>query len=120
MSEKSKDPKNRWRSTTVAFRISPEENQELETRVKLCGFRTRQEYIIQSVLHQKVVATGNPLMLVQFRKNLHNIEVGLRRINGVEELEEEFLTPIRTMVEILEAFWKEAERERQQDTTKDY
>ena len=67
MSEKNRDVKNRWRTVTVAFRLSPEENEELTNRVKMCGCRTRQEYIIQSILHQKVVATGNPLMLVSFR-----------------------------------------------------
>ena len=70
MSEKNRDAKNRWRTVTVAFRLSPEENEELTTRVKMCGCRTRQEYIIQSILHQKVVAIGNPLMLVSFRQNL--------------------------------------------------
>ena len=56
MSEKNRDAKNRWRTVTVAFRLSPEENEELTNRVKMCGCRTRQEYIIQSILHQKVVA----------------------------------------------------------------
>ena len=70
MSEKNKDDKNRWRNVTIVFRMSPEENEELNNRVKLSGFRTKQDYIIQSVLHPKVVATGNPLMLVQFRHNL--------------------------------------------------
>ena len=73
MSEKNRDAKNRWRTVTVAFRLSPEENEELTNRVKMCGCRTRQEYIIQSILHQKVVATGNPLMLVSFRQNLQHI-----------------------------------------------
>ena len=68
MSEKNRDNKNRWRNVTIAFRMSPEENEELNLRVKLCGYQTRQEYIIESVLHQKVTAVGNPLMLVQFRK----------------------------------------------------
>ena len=67
MSEKNRDAKNRWRTVTVTFRLLPEENEELTNRVKMCGCRTRQEYIIQSILHQKVVATGNPLMLVSFR-----------------------------------------------------
>ena len=62
MSEKNRDDKNRWHNVTIAFRMSPEENEELNNRVKLSGFRTKQDYIIQSVLHQKVVATGNPLM----------------------------------------------------------
>lgn len=84
--------------------MSKEENEELETRVKLMGFRTRQEYIIQSLLYQKVMAKGNPLMLVQFRKQLNNIEAELKRISNLNEIDEELFTPLRTMQEILEAF----------------
>ena len=84
--------------------MSKEENEELEMRVKLMGFRTRQEYIIQSLLYQKVLAKGNPLMLVQFRKHLQNIEYELKRINNLNAVDEEFFTPIHTMLEILEAF----------------
>lgn len=40
MSEKNRDDKNRWRNVTIAFRMSPEENEELNNRVKLSGFRT--------------------------------------------------------------------------------
>ena len=47
MSEKNRDDKNRWRNVTIAFRMSPEENEELNNRVKLSGFRTKQDYIIQ-------------------------------------------------------------------------
>ena len=78
MSEKNRDDKNRWRNVTIAFRMSPEENKELNNRVKLSGFRTKQDYIFQSVLHQKVVATGNRLMLVHFRQNLHGLSVSLK------------------------------------------
>lgn len=43
MSEKNRDNKNRWRNVTIAFRMSPEENEELDLRVKLCGYQTRQD-----------------------------------------------------------------------------
>ena len=62
------------------------------------------ETIIQSVLHQKVVATGNPLMLVQFRQNLQMIERELERIEKASDMDGELLTPIRSMLEILEGF----------------
>ena len=104
MSEKNRDDKNRWRNVTIVFRMSPEENEELNNRVKLSGFRTKQDYIIQSVLHQKVVAMGNPLMLVQFRKNLQQIERELERIEKASDMDGELLTPIRSMLEILEEF----------------
>ena len=104
MSEKNRDDKNRWRSVTVGFRMSPEESDELNNRVKLCGFRSKQDYLIQSALHQKINVAGNPLMLVQFRQNLQRIERELLRINEVSEMDEELLTPIRSMLEILEGF----------------
>lgn len=111
MSEKNRDSKNRWRNVTVAFRMSPEEDKELDHRVKLCGYRTRQDYIIDSVLHQNVTAVGNPLMLVQFRRQLKNIETELKRINSSEEMDEELLISIRTMMEILQSFEKERRNE---------
>ena len=112
MSEKNRDNKNRWRNVTIAFRMSPEENEELDLRVKLCGYQTRQEYIIESVLHQKVTAVGNPLMLVQFRKQLRGIEEELKRLTTLEDADEELFTPIRTMLEILNAFAEERNYER--------
>ena len=108
MSEKNRDDKNRWRNVTIAFRMSREENEELNNRVKLSGFRTKQDYIIQSVLHQNVVATGNPLMLVQFRQNLQRIERELERIEKASEMDGESLTPIRSMLEILEGFRRQS------------
>lgn len=51
-----------------------------------------------------MVATGNPLMLVQFRQNLQKIERELERIDKASEMDGELLTPIRSMLEILEGF----------------
>lgn len=41
MSQKNKDDHNRLRSRTIAFRMSPEEEAELNDRVKLLGYRTK-------------------------------------------------------------------------------
>ena len=37
MSLKNRDNHNRWRNKTVAFRVSPEEDAQIETFVKLSG-----------------------------------------------------------------------------------
>ena len=37
MSAKNLDRHNRWRSKTVAFRVSPEEDAQIETAVQLSG-----------------------------------------------------------------------------------
>jgi len=44
MSLKNRDKHNRWRNKTVAFRVSPEEDTQIETFVKLSGL-TKQDYI---------------------------------------------------------------------------
>ena len=104
MSKKNCDNKNRLRSRTIAFRMSPEEEAELDQRVKLMGYRTKQDYMIEAVLHNEVRAIGNPLMLIQFRQVLSQIESELFRIREASEMDEELLTPIRSMLEILIAF----------------
>lgn len=104
MSKKNCDNKNRLRSRTIAFRMSPEEEAELNQRVKLMGYRTKQDYMIEAVLHNEVRAIGNPLMLIQFRQVLSRIESELIRIREASDIGEELLTPIRSMQEILIAF----------------
>ena len=54
MSEKRLDAKNRWRNVVVAFRMSPEEAQELNVKVSLSGL-SKQDYIIQC-LHMGYLA----------------------------------------------------------------
>ena len=49
MSAKNLDKHNRWRNKTVAFRVSPEEDAQIETAVKLTGL-TNQDYIIRRLL----------------------------------------------------------------------
>lgn len=49
MSAKNMDNHNRWRNITVAFRVSPEEDQQIEMAVKLTGL-TKQDYITRRLL----------------------------------------------------------------------
>ncbi len=118
MSAKKKDDKNRWRNKVIAFRGSPEEAEELDKRWRLCGYPTKQDYIIDAVIHQKVVAKGNPQMLFQVRGELHNILIELERIQDASEMDEELLTPIRTILEIMEAFQKNETENKKEDNKK--
>ena len=104
MSAKNKDDKNRWRNKNVGFRCSPEEGIEIDKRWKMCGFRTKQDYILECLLHPYLIARGNPMMLISIRKELKEISVELSRIDDASEIDEELFTPIRTMLEILESF----------------
>ena len=68
------------------------------------GYLTKQDYVLDAVLHNKVTAKGNPQMLVNFRKELYIIISELERINEASEIDEELFTPVNTMLEILQAF----------------
>ncbi|MBE6035153.1 MAG: hypothetical protein E7222_10720 [Clostridiales bacterium] len=109
MSAKNTDPKGRYRSETIAYRCSPEERKELDKRWKLLGYGTKQDYVLDAVLHNQVEAKGNPQMLVNFRKELQGILYELQRIDEITPVDEELFTPIRTMLEILNAFKAEAD-----------
>ena len=60
MSAKNLDRHNRWRNKAVSFRVSPKEDAQIETAVKLTGL-TKQDYIIRRLLCRDVVVQqGNP------------------------------------------------------------
>lgn len=103
MSAKNRDNKNRWRNKTIAFRMSPEEATELDSRIKLCGYSKRQDYIIESVLHQKITAIGNPYMFIQFKKHLMMIKNKLENLDNLKD-NGEIISCLNTMCEIFKAF----------------
>ena len=59
MSVKVLDRQGRWRNKIVAFRVSPEEDEQLEAAVQLSGL-TKQDYIIRRLQEKEVVVVGNP------------------------------------------------------------
>ena len=79
MSLKVYDGQGRWRSKTVAFRISPEEDAMLETAVTLSGL-TKQDYIIQRLQCRDVVVIGNPRIYKALLNQLCAVLEELQRI----------------------------------------
>ena len=87
MSEKNYDRKGRWRSKTVAFRMSPEENEELDVRVKLSGL-TKQEYLINRVLEKEIIVRGNPRVYIALKRQLEEVLQELKALQGETPSEE--------------------------------
>lgn len=87
MSEKNYDRKGRWRSKTVAFRMSPEENEELDVRVKLSGL-TKQEYLINRALEKEIIVQGNPRVYIALKRQLEEVLQELRTLQGETPSEE--------------------------------
>ena len=69
MSLKNRDEHNRWRSKTVAFRVSPEEDAKIERYVQLSGL-TKQDYITRRLTHKDVMVQGNPRVFKALRNQL--------------------------------------------------
>ena len=82
MSLKNRDNHNRWRNKTVAFRVSPEEDQQIETFVKLSGL-TKQDYITRRLTCKDVVVQGNPRVYKALRDQLAAVLDELRRIEAL-------------------------------------
>ena len=66
--------------------------------------------MIEAVLKNEVHAMGNPQMVLQFKKDLKAILAELERLNNFSEIGEDTMTPIRTMLEIMEAFKQAGEK----------
>jgi len=93
MSAKNLDNHNRWRSKTIAFRVSPEENEQIEIAVRLSGL-TKQDYITRRLLDRAVVVQGNPRVYKALRDQLAAVLKELRRIEARGGVGDELLATI--------------------------
>ena len=100
MSAKNLDNHNRWRNKTVAFRVSPEEDEQLEIAVRLSGL-TKQDYITQRLLCRDVVVQGNPKVYKALRDQLAAVLGELRRIGDGAGVDGELLNTIRMIAAIM-------------------
>jgi hypothetical protein len=108
MSAKNRDNKNRWRNKTVAFRVSPEENAQIEIAVKLSGL-TKQDYITRRLLCQDVVVQGNPKVYKALREQFSAVLDELRRIEAGSGVDDELLDNIELIAVIMGGMKEEIE-----------
>lgn len=108
MSAKNVDRHNRWRSKTVAFRVSPEEDTQIERYVQLSGL-TKQDYITRRLTHKDVVVQGNPRVFKALRNKLAESLTELRRIEAGSAVNDELLDLIEMIADILGGMKEESE-----------
>ena len=101
MSVKNLDNHNRWRNRTVAFRVSDEENAQIDIAVKLTGL-TKQDYITRRLLCKDVVVQGNPRVFKALRDQLFAVLQQLQRIEAGEGVEDELLDTINLIANIMD------------------
>ena len=108
MSAKSLDLKGRWRSKTISFRMSHEEDLQLETFARLSGL-TKQDYIISKLLNREVTVQGNPRVYKALRNELAAVLAELQRIENGGNIDEDLLTLIDQIANILNEMKGECE-----------
>ena len=107
--DKVRDNKGRWRSLTVAFRMSPEENADLDTRVKLSGL-TKQDYIIRRLSEQEIVVQGNPRVHKALRNQMLEIYEELQRLERTEGVCEEFFRTLQLVAITVDGMDNESQK----------
>lgn len=108
MSLKNRDEHNRWRNKTVAFRVSPEEDKQIETYVRLSGL-TKQDYITRRLTHRDIVVQGNPRVFKALRNQLSDVLAELQRIESGSEVDKDLLDVIEMIADILGGLKEESE-----------
>ena len=92
----------------MAFRISPEEDEQLETAVRLSGL-TKQDYIIRRLQGREVVVQGNPRVYKALRNELAAVLTELRRIASGDAVDMDLLDTIQLIAATMEGMKGECE-----------
>ena len=107
MSAKNMDKHNRWRNRTVAFRVSEEENEQINTFVKLTG-TTKQDYVTQRLLCHDVIVQGNPRVYKALKDQLAAVLAELQRIDSGAGVSDDLLDTIRMIARIMDGMKEDA------------
>ena len=100
MSAKNLDSKGRFRARTIGFRVSPEEDQLINSAVALSGL-TKQDYIVKRLLCRDVVVQGNPRVYKALKNQLAEVLGELRRIQNGSAVDDELLSTIQLITTTL-------------------
>ena len=101
MSAKNRDGMGRWRNLTIAFRVSPEENEDLNMRVRLSGL-TKQDYICRRCLERDVVVFANSRVYKALKTEMLQVKDELERIVSVDQIDEYLMDRMKMINTILE------------------
>ncbi len=100
MSAKNLDNRNRWRSKTIGFRVSPEENEQINILVRLLGL-TKQDYITRRLFERDVIVQGNPRVYEALWNEPAAVLEELRRIEAGSGVDEKLLNTFELIAGIL-------------------
>ena len=101
MSAKNCDKHNRFRDRTIGFRVSSEEDHQINTVVELSGM-TKQDYIVSKLLDRKIYVQGNCKIHRAVYDKLNEVLVELQRIGSGENIGDELMSNIELIMGIVD------------------
>lgn len=96
----STDSERRGVNITVGFRVSPEQNEQINAAVALSGL-PKQEYCYRKCLNRDIVVQGNPRVYKALRNQLAAVLDELKRIEAAGEFRDELLDNIELITRTL-------------------
>ena len=96
--DKTLDNKGRWRNVIISFRMSPQERDDLNVRVKLSGL-TKQDYIIKRLSERDIVVQPNTRVYKALRNQMAEILEELKQIDNVAGIDSDLLNIIQITVQ---------------------
>ena len=96
--ERVLDQQGRWRNKVIAFRMSPEEDEVLEAKVKLSGLTKRE-----------ITVVGNPRVYKALRDQMKLIYQELQRLAVDEEVPPDLLETLQMVALTLNGLKEECE-----------
>ena len=108
MSTKLMDKYNRHRSITVGFRVSPEENEELNNAVAISGLN-KQEYCYRRCMQREIIVQGNPRVYKALKEMMKTIYERLQHIGSVSEISPEMHETLKLIAVTLDGMKEESQ-----------
>lgn len=101
MSAKNRDRSGRWRNHTIAFRVTPEENDAINKMVKLSGL-TKQDYLTANMLNKGFTIKGSPRVYKALKEEMEAISQELSRLEKASDISQELMELISVVNSIVD------------------
>lgn len=104
MSAKNNDSHDRFRSRTIAFRVSPEEDDSINFVVSLSGM-TKQDYITSRLLDRTISIKGNCKVHRAVYDRLTEVLEQLNRLSSAEDIDDELKENISLIAHLVDGLY---------------
>ena len=104
MSAKNMDAHNRFRSRTVAVRVSPEEDAQIDIAVSLSGM-TKQDYIVSKMTDRSIKVMGSCKIHRAVYDRLTEVLGELKRIKAGGSIDDELSSNIQLITGVIDSLY---------------